>query len=199
MIIQNLFPTGVGSFQYDKELSKKQRDFVIKQEKRPNQGNTTSANRKVLDEPLFKDLKKFVDAAVEEYFQATTAPFFDVKLRVTQSWLNYSEPGQFHHKHAHPNSFISGCFYVNADPTVDKIYFYRDGYERIKIHSENYNPYNSESWWLPVATNQLILFPSYLTHMVETVQAKETRISLAFNTFPVGYVGNDDSLTGLRV
>jgi hypothetical protein len=38
-----------------------------------------------------------------------------------------------------------------------------------------------------------------LTHMVEKVNAAETRISLSFNTFPVGYVGNDDSLTGLHL
>jgi hypothetical protein len=43
-----------------------------------------------------------------------------------------------------------------------------------------------------------MLFPSSLTHMVETVQGDE-RVSLAFNTFPVGYVGEEESLTALHL
>jgi hypothetical protein len=34
---------------------------------------------------------------------------------------------------------------------------------------------------------------------VQTVQGEDTRISLSFNTFPVGYVGDEKSLTGLHV
>jgi len=58
--------------------------------------------------------------------------------------------------------------------------------------------YNSESWWFEVGTGDLLLFPSSLTHMVETVQEDE-RISLSFNTFPVGYVGDESSLTALHL
>jgi hypothetical protein len=35
--------------------------------------------------------------------------------------------------------------------------------------------------------------------MVQTVTGDDTRISLAFNTFPVGYVGDEQSLTGLHL
>jgi hypothetical protein len=34
--------------------------------------------------------------------------------------------------------------------------------------------------------------------MVETVNG-ESRVSIAFNTFPVGYVGDDLDLTGLHL
>lgn len=199
MIIHNLFPTAAAFFDFGRELTKDERDFMVSQEMKPNEGNTTSKDRKILDHPQFSELRAFVDKSIKEYFYATTAPKFEVDLRLTQSWLNYTQPGQYHHKHAHPNSYLSGVFYVNADPEFDKIYFYKEGYERIKIHTENWNLYNSESWWLPVETGRLVIFPSNLTHMVQTVEARDTRISLAFNTFPVGYVGNDDSLTGLHV
>jgi hypothetical protein len=43
-----------------------------------------------------------------------------------------------------------------------------------------------------------MLFPSSLTHMVETVQGDD-RVSLAFNTFPAGYVGDESSLTELHL
>jgi hypothetical protein len=80
----------------------------------------------------------------------------------------------------------------------DRIYFYKDGYKQISLPTDNYNLYNSESWWFEVGTGDLLLFPSSLTHMVETVQEDE-RISLSFNTFPVGYVGDESSLTALHL
>ena len=130
---------------------------------------------------------------------ATICPKHDVRLRITQSWLNWTKPGQFHHKHAHPNSVISGCFYVNANKETDKIFFYKDGYKQITFPPVEWNMFNSESWWYSVGSNMLVFFPSHLTHMVEPVGGEETRISLAFNTFPVGYVGDEDSLTALHL
>ena len=48
-------------------------------------------------------------------------------------------------------------------------------------------------------TGKLILFPSSAQHMVPQVQGEETRISLSFNTFPVGMIGEEVDLTGLRL
>ena len=35
--------------------------------------------------------------------------------------------------------------------------------------------------------------------MVQTVESDQTRISLSFNTFPVGSVGEEMDLTGLKL
>jgi uncharacterized protein (TIGR02466 family) len=199
MNLIGLFPTPVGQFYFERGLTEEQLSFMNEQEQKPNEGNTTSKFRKILDDDSLKELREFIDQSIEQYVANTYAPKFDVRLQITQSWMNYTKPGQYHHKHSHPNSLVSGVFYVNADPKKDKIYFFKDGYERIKLETENWNTYNSESWWIPVETNKLILFPSNFTHMVQTVEAEQTRISLAFNTFPKGYVGNDDSLTGLHL
>lgn len=199
MNILNLFPTPVAFFKYDSELSEEQREFLVNAEQRPNEGNTTSKFREVLDHEMFADLKEFVQDSINSYLKNVISPENEVSLRVTQSWLNYTKKGQWHHKHAHPNSLISGVFYVNADKEADKIFFYKDGYQQIKFPTKEFNQYNSDSWWLPVGTNELILFPSNFTHSVAPVETDETRISLAFNTFPVGNVGHDDSLTGLKI
>lgn len=199
MNIFNLFPTPVAFFKLPKDLSQEQLEFLKNAEQRPNEGNTTSAFREVLDHELFGDLKEFVMSSLHTYFDGVVSPKNNVKLRVTQSWLNFTKKGQWHHKHAHPNSIVSGVFYVNADKDKDRIYFYKDGYKQISFPTERFNEYNSDSWWLPVETNQLILFPSSFTHSVAPVQTDETRISLAFNTFPVGDVGNEDALTGLKL
>ena len=41
------------------------------------------------------------------------------------------------------------------------------------------------------------MFPSSLTHMVETKEGNNTRISLAFNVFIKGKIGNNKQLTEL--
>ncbi len=199
MNLHGLFAQPVGFFDLGRPLSDEEKFFLMELEQRPNMGNRTSANNFVLRDKLMTSLRGWMEDCVAEYFKATTNPKHDVTLRLTQSWVNYSEPGQYHHKHAHPNSFLSGCFYPQADKELDKLYFFNEPYHRIKIHSEDFNVYNSDSWWLPVGTGDIVIFPSSLTHMVEQVVASNTRISLSFNTFPVGYVGNDDSLTGLHL
>lgn len=168
------------------------------QETRPNTGNTTSKNNTILRDPLMTPLRGWIEDCVAEYFKATSHPKHDVHLRVTQSWINYSEKGQHHHKHAHPNSLVSGVFYVNTNPD-DRIYFYRNGWQQIKFPTDNWNIYNSDSWWFEAITGRLILFPSSLEHMVPTVQGEDVRISLSFNTFPVGTVGDEMSLTALQL
>lgn len=196
MIIENLFPTPIGFFRYNGELDK---DFLVNQPQRPNEGNTSSEDKYLLKHKQLSELRQFIDKSLHEYFMATYCPKNDVHLKITQSWLNWTKPGQFHHKHAHPNSLISGVYYIDARKDNDKIIFYRDGYQRLVLPPAEWNPYNSESWWYPVGAGDLILFPSSLTHMVQPVEGDETRISLAFNAFPIGFLGGEDELTALRL
>lgn len=199
MIIESVFPTAVGFFKDENGLSKDVFDFLVNQEKRPNQGNFTSIDKYILKQKCLSDLTVFIEKCVHEYFMATFNPKNDVRLRITQSWLNWSQPGQWHHQHAHPSSLISGCYYINANKDTDRIYFHKDDYRMIKFPPVEWNQYNSESWWFSVGSGELILFPSRLMHKVEPVEGTDTRISLAFNTFPVGYVGDEDELTALHL
>ena len=50
---------------------------------------------------------------------------------------------------------------------------------------------------LPMKRGELILFPSNLTHSVPTNLGEEERISLSFNTWPKGNMGDIKSLTYL--
>ena len=199
MNITNLFPTAVGFSKLDRDLTQQELDFIIGQVRYPNEGNTTSENRKLLKSVELTEIREFIEDAMLEYFKSVHAPQFDVTPYITQSWSNYTDKGQYHHKHAHPNSIISGVFYPQANKETDRIYFYKDGYERIKIPTENWNHWNSESWWFDVGAGDLIIFPSNLTHMVQTKQGDGTRISISFNTFVKGYIGSDESLTGLHL
>jgi len=199
VITYNVFPIAVGKFTLGRDFTEKELKFIKGLETRPNQGNVTSKDNNLFDRKEMRDIAKMCQEAVSDYLKEIYAPKNDVTLRFTQSWANYTEPGQYHHKHEHPNSFLSGVLYINADSQKDKIYFYKNGYQQIKLPTENFNLYNSDSWWFEVATGDLLLFPSSLTHMVETTKSDQTRISISFNTFPKGYVGGDLDLTGLHL
>ena len=197
MNLQLLFPTVVANFELDDPLTEDEQNILCNLKRRRNTSNTTSEDTYVLnDQKLFR-LKNFFINSINKYLNDVIIPEDECNLYITQSWTNYTESFQAHHRHNHPNSIISGVFYVNVEPQRDKIYFYRKELPQIKMNSKIYNSLNSDSWWLPVKNNLLILFPSYIDHEVKFVDEGITRVSLAFNTFINGKMGSKAGLTEL--
>jgi uncharacterized protein (TIGR02466 family) len=197
--INSIFPTPIYISKLNRTLTPLELNFVDKNKKDffKNDGNITSKNNYILNEKPFVNIKKELDLKIQDYFDKVVSPANNITPYITQSWLNYTETNQYHHKHAHPNSLVSGVFYINCHEEHDKIKFFNDNYKTIKLEVKDYNIWNSESWWFSVKTGDIILFPSSLTHMVETKQGDNTRISLAFNVFIKGTIGNNKSLTEL--
>lgn len=198
-----LFPTNIVVSEQNYSFTKEELDFVEKHSHltMENAGNTTSLDRKILDAPEMKGISSFINTALDYYVNTMINPQDDVKFYITQSWLNYTKPNQHHHKHSHANSIVSGVFYINAEKNIDRITFYKPNlhYKRISIIPKEFNFYNSGSWWLPVETGQVILFDSNVEHMVEDTKSSTTRISLAFNVFCRGKIGNSEDLTELEL
>ncbi len=199
--VHGLFPTPVLFAKFHRDWTKEEKEFFEETAKSTTQntGNKTSSDRYVLDHPAMKEIRDHYQFYLNYYMEKIYAPKYSVETYITQSWMNYTDTGQFHHKHAHPNSWLSGCIYVNTDKEKDRITFYKEGYNRINLPTENFNPYNSESWWFSVGTGDVVIFPSYLTHMVEQTTSNDTRVSIAINTFLKGYIGDEHSLTGLHL
>lgn len=195
-----LFPTPVSIYTLDRTLNEFELDILINQPQRPNLGNTSSKNTYILGDSNLNLLKNFFDECIEDYVKKVYDPITSVKLRITQSWTNLTLPGQYHHRHSHPNSLISGVFYVQTDPKQDKIYFHKEEFNQLKIIPKNYHEYNSLSWWLEAVPNTLILFPSSLVHNVDAISNDaKPRISISFNTFPIGNFGSELELTELYI
>lgn len=199
MKYNQLFPTPVGFFDLEQALTQEEIDFLLNLPQKNNIGNLSSKDNYLFKHPELNRLHNFCLECTNTFLQEIYQPRTEVVLRITQAWANYTQAGQYHHKHAHPNSFVSGVFYVKANAEKDRIYFYRrDSYHPIRLYPGNWNTFNSDSWWFESIPNQLILFPSWMEHMVEaTEQESETRISIAFNTFPTGKLGDNMELTEL--
>ena len=197
--INGIFPTPIYISKLNRELTLKELSIIdkTKLDTFNNEGNTTSNDNYILKNKEFKNLKEELDLKVQDYFDKVVSPANNITPYITQSWLNYTETNQYHHKHSHSNSLVSGVFYINCHEEHDKIKFFNDKYSNINLEIKDWNIWNSESWWFPVKTGDIILFPSSLTHMVETKQGDNTRISLAFNVFIKGIIGNNKQLTEL--
>jgi uncharacterized protein (TIGR02466 family) len=199
-IIQNLFPTPIYTTKMDRGFTKQELQFVDNQKNKctNNQGNINTKDNYILNRKEFKNIKKFLDKHCKEYLDTVICPKDNIELYITQSWLNYTEANQYHHKHAHPNSVVSGVLYFDSDVKNDKILFSSNkGYQQISPEIKDFNLWNSETWFFPVETGNLFMFPSSTTHQVETKKGTNTRISLAFNTFYKGSVGSNTQLTEL--
>jgi uncharacterized protein (TIGR02466 family) len=196
-----LFATPVVKFKFHRSFTSEELAAAVKLSENvtSNIGNATTVNHNVLDMTEFADLRSFIEESINTYFDSIICPSGNITPYITLSWMNYTNKGQHHHKHSHVNSIVSGVFYINVDPNQDKIYFYNDRHQAIHLTPKTYNNYNSQTWWLPVANNELILFPSELPHGVEKVTGDTTRISLAFNVFVKGDLGRSEDLTWLHL
>jgi|TARA_R110002020_G_scaffold111226_2_gene256842 uncharacterized protein (TIGR02466 family) len=152
-------------------------------------GNHISSNKYILEEEIFKDLKQELQLIVQDYFDKIICPFDNVTPYITQSWIIYNEFNQSHHEHCHSNSCVSGAVYIDCHETLDKICFVHHRYENIRSAGKA-NVFNADKYILSVKKNDVILFPSSLTHSVPKTEGHETRISLSFNTFIKGKIGD---------
>lgn len=194
--ISGIFPIPIYITNLGRKFTKQEIDFFVKTT-RSNSGNTTSIDSYVLDKKPFSKLKKYILKNLDNYFKKIIDPLENVKPYITQSWINYTKPNQYHHQHRHSNSLVSGVLYLDVDVNYDKIFFVNDTHDSILIQSKNFNVFNSKNWFFPVKTGELILFPSDTKHYVENKKGENTRISLSFNTFIKGKLGKENDLTKL--
>jgi len=202
MIIHHLFPEAAYFSKLERELTKKELKTINEYKKKPapNAGNMTSSENYVLENKALNNLKKDLHTKVMDYFDKVICTDNLITPHITQSWINYTKSDQFHHKHNHPNSLVSGIFYISADKKVDSVTFYK-GFpdDRIKLNITKYNIFNSSSCKFPPETGDIILFPSTLNHGVDKKKGTNIRISLSFNIFFKGVIGNKEDVTELII
>lgn len=200
--IIGIFPTPVYFHTMNRKFSSSELKFIEKNKKHTykNAGNTTTLNNYILNEKPFSKLKKELNLRIKDYFDKVICPSDKITPYITQSWLNFTEKDQYHHMHHHPNSLVSGVLYINCDEKYDKIKFHNLNINKaFQFEHKNFNIWNSPSWWFSVKTGNLIMFPSTLTHIVDTKIGDNLRTSLAFNVFIKGTLGNNRQLTELKL
>lgn len=197
-----LFPQPIIKTKLPVPFTKEQLELVYSTISEKSIGNKSSKNRRILEEPAFAELKKFAQECLDMWMDEIICPKDpgSVRLELTQSWLNYTNPGGFHHAHYHPNSIVSGVIYIVADNELDEIQLQDPVSREWHIESGRSNEFNSNQYHVPVKTGEVVLFPSKMYHSVPELQGQLQRISLAFNSFFTGRLGYDrDSTNYLEI
>ena len=201
----NLFPTVISS-SFLKDISKNEIEEYIKflneegWSKDQSSNGYFTENPMILDELIFSKLKDNILNLSKEYFK--NLGFIDHNFRICNSWGNLINKGESIPSHIHRNSLISGCFYLSSDNS--NIYFENPLekkwlFSMEKEEGNNNNLKKPQTWAqysISPKQNQLIFFPSWLTHIIG--ESKEDgRISIAFNIIPKGLIGNPTTFINL--
>ena len=100
------------------------------------------------------------------------------------AWVNINDEGDFNRVHTHPGSTWSGTYYVDAgDPPKEApqgtpIHLYDPCQGRA---NQFLPPLAPTSYLIAPEPGLMILFPSYVPHMVFAHRGSRPRISIAFN------------------
>ncbi len=136
--------------------------------------------------PEVKQLNQLILAAIGNYLKQYDKTFdlIDFNVRI-HSWANVNAFGGSNLMHCHPNSLISGTYYVKVPPkNVPKIRFLNvNGAQYLKNISDLGGNFIKDSYAFSPSAGDLVLFPSNLWHSVDTNQSEHERISIAFNAY----------------
>ena len=157
-----------------------------------NMENLISENLYIFEEPELKSLKDTVQEILDIYAREVLC--IPQKLYITQSWSLTCNAHTGMHGHSHSNSVISGSLYYCPlpAPPASMVFTRHVSYQQIDLPPDpnKRNIYNTPINRLTPKQDDVILFSSRLTHLVEQNQTNEKRHSIAFNTFVKGTLGN---------
>lgn len=163
-----------------------------------NVSNVTSKDTYVLNDPLCLEFKAWLHRHLATFFYDFYKIDKKVKMFITQSWINFTENGEFHHVHNHPNSVLSGVFYFTGENIKLKFSNDTDLFKGLQLPITEYTNDNSDGYEINLNPGQLVMFPSHLTHEVPKFEGT-LRVSLAFNTFIKGDIGSLEGLTRVEI
>ena len=132
----------------------------------------------LLDMPGFEKLRLFISDQIQAYCQIQKIK--QHKMMFESSWVNLYEINGYQDLHAHPDSMLSGVFYLKSAEEKDFIfqapwYFFQachPDHEEITLNNCHNIEYQS-------IVGRCYMFPSHLMH--RTLPAKSERISISFN------------------
>jgi uncharacterized protein (TIGR02466 family) len=112
--------------------------------------------------------------------------------QIVGMWANVTTKHHRHPLHIHPNSYISGVFYVRVPENAGNLVF-SDPRAGARVFEPDYHlmtPHNCGVHAHTPIKGTMLLWPSWMPHGVEqsNVQEGEERIAIAFNVQMAGSI-----------
>ena len=199
-----LFPTPIYIGNYPNDTSEMVKYFDSQEFNEASDGyGHISKNSYIIDNPICEDLRNFVRACMLDYGRNLHRYKLD-DIVFTQSWLTLKSTNMYHKAHTHPNTLISSVFYYEikeGDPPI--CFSYKAGGNR-RSHIEpsleddhQEHLFSQHEYYYHPKENDLVIFPSYLSHGVPPNPNKEFRKSLGINALPKGSIGDEHTISYL--
>jgi uncharacterized protein (TIGR02466 family) len=180
-----MFSLPMGQYTRKDPLEEEVINYVKNIDWSKNLQNDIGRDFQLFENETFSNIKEFCEQCVYAYYNNLLGK--RSKLRISLSWANRTKPGQEHHIHKHPNSIISGVFYLNDSPEsrINLVSPFDDITQMHDISREDaqLNEFNWSEYHYNPQKNTCVLFPSYVRHYVSKNTSDEDRYSIAFNTF----------------
>jgi hypothetical protein len=105
------------------------------------------------------------------------------RARITGCWANVNAMHTSHREHVHPNNYLSGVYYVQADDGANNFNIDDPRPQRhmIKPRVIQSTPFNAAHFKLGVKPGDMLVFPAWLPHSVDFNRSQRVRISVSFN------------------
>ena len=132
--------------------------------------------------PEFSELTDIIMAEVRAFADALGINHQEYPLRFQDCWFNVYGPKDGQEVHNHPNSVISGSYYLKAPEGCSGIMFHAPMADTMFVPPfREINALNTQGAEMPVHAGALVLFRSWLKHSVRPSPTSDERISISFN------------------
>lgn len=184
-------------------VSEAELDFIRSGEYELNSGgNFISKDKSILSNPELSEIRSFIEVATDVYVKELLKWVPENNIYTTQSWVNRNSQGASHSPHTHPNSYISGVFYLTDNPEPTVFSQRHNPLFPLDMPTTEANLYNErfrKHLIKPEKKGQLLLFPSTTEHFVPPNAATEERMTLSFNTWVRGSAGSVQNVNHLEI
>ncbi len=134
--------------------------------------------------PEFKTLVDALGLRLTGFARELGADLDRMNLLMADCWSNIQQPGSHVVQHRHPNSIISGAYYVEAPVNCGRIVFESplDSHRMTDFpYYARQTPFAMKRYAVDPLPGRVVLFPSWLSHRTEVNQSNAERIVVSFN------------------
>lgn len=132
-------------------------------------------------------LKQCIDKTIADYFKKLSVDY-DIEWTI-QGWANINRHGDYHNLHNHPHSYLSGTYYVKvpvaeggsrSDLNPGAISFF-DPRPQANMTAIRGDGQIDPELRIQPEPGLMLLWPSFLHHLVHPNLSDDIRISVSFN------------------
>jgi len=202
-MIDAVFATPVYKSDNLYKLNEEQLQYLKTLEMIKNKGGNYLTTRKdIMDDKPMEDFKHWcllnVRAFAKQLGASERTSFY-----ITQSWMNRNPPHSYHHTHMHPNSIFSCIYYVEGDKCPTYFYRYDDrtsfGNFAFYENDKGSSAFTATKAGVMNEVGRLVIFPSSMVHDVDNNESDKDRVTISFNTFIKGEMGEPENSNHLII